>query len=56
MAGNYWASTQRMYWQFTREALSEIRDALEEEDRSLIQQFALPERRLLSIFFKERAF
>jgi len=56
MAANYWASTQRMHWQFTREALSEIRESLEEDDRSLVQQYALPERRLLSIFFKDRVF
>ena len=56
MAANYWASTQRLYWQFTREDLAEIRESLEEEDNSLVQQYALPERRLLSIFFKERVF
>lgn len=54
MAANYWASTQRMYWQFTREELAETRESLEENDRTLVQQYALPERRLLSIFFKER--
>lgn len=54
MAANYWESTQRRYWQFTRESLSEIRHALEDEDRNLVQQYPLPERRLYSIFFNQR--
>lgn len=54
MAANYWASTQRRHWQFSRESLAEIRQQLEEEDRSLVQQYPLPDRRLLSKFFLER--
>jgi cyclin C len=54
MAANYWVSTQRNYWQFTRESLAEARDLNEEEDRSLVQQYALPDWRLLSVFFNQR--
>ncbi len=54
MAANYWASTQRRHWQFSRENLAEIRQQLEDEDRSLVQQYPLPDRRLLSKFFLER--
>lgn len=54
MAANYWASTQFRYWQFSREDLSDIRQQLEEEDRNLVQQYPLPDRRLLSIFFNQR--
>lgn len=54
MAANYWESTQRRYWQFTKETLSDIRQALEDEDRNLVQQYPLPERRLYSIFFNQR--
>ena len=54
MAANYWASTQRRHWQFTKEKLAESRSAQEDIERGLIQQYPLPERRLLSIFFKER--
>ena len=54
MAANYWASTQRHHWQFSREALTEIRQQLEDEDRNLVQQYPLPDRRLLSKFFSER--
>ena len=54
MAANYWESTQRRHWQYTRETLSDIRQALEDEDRTLVQQYPLPERRLYSIFFNQR--
>lgn len=54
MAANYWASTQRHHWQFSREALAEIRQKLENENASLVQQYSLPDRRLLSIFFNQR--
>ncbi len=56
MAANYWASTQRRHWQFSRENLTNIRQQLEDEDRSLVQQYPLPDRRLLSKFFNERMF
>ncbi len=54
MAANYWASTQRRHWQFSRETLAEIRQKLEDDDRALVQQYPLPDRRLLSHFFRER--
>ena len=53
MAANYWTSTQRRYWQFSKQELGEIRSKVE-EDRALVQQYPLPERRLLSIYFKDR--
>ena len=54
MAANYWASTQRRHWQFSREALMQIRQRLEDEDAGLVQQYPLPDRRLLSIYFNQR--
>ena len=54
MAANYWASTQRRHWQFSRETLAEIRQKLEEDDRALVQQYPLPDRRLLSQFLNQR--
>ncbi|MCJ1465869.1 RNA polymerase II holoenzyme cyclin-like subunit [Pseudocyphellaria aurata] len=54
MAANYWASTQRRHWQFSREALLDIRQRLEDEDRNLVQQYPLPDRRHLSFFFNGR--
>ncbi|KAL8707576.1 MAG: hypothetical protein Q9220_007417 [cf. Caloplaca sp. 1 TL-2023] len=51
MAANYWASTQRLYWQYTRAELQDIRADLDNEDPSITQQYPLPDIRLLSIFF-----
>lgn len=55
MAANYWTSTQRHHWQFSKELLSEIRNKTEDEERILVQQYPLPDRRLYSIFFNQRA-
>jgi cyclin C len=32
MAANYWDSTQRKHWQFTKEQLASMRQRLEDED------------------------
>lgn len=56
MAANYWASTQRRHWQFSRETLADIRQKLEDDDRALVQQYPLPDRRLLSQFFSQRTY
>ena len=54
MAANYWASTQRLYWHFTKSELNDMRQELENEDVTLMQQYPLPDRRLLSIFFNQQ--
>ncbi|KAI9862141.1 MAG: RNA polymerase II holoenzyme cyclin-like subunit [Trichoglossum hirsutum] len=54
MAANYWASTQRLYWQFSKQKLAETRRRVEDEDRALVQQYPLPERRFLSIYFNQQ--
>lgn len=54
MAANYWASTQRLHWHFTRSELQDIRRKLETEDLASHQQYSLPDRRLLSIFFNQQ--
>ncbi|KAJ9193420.1 hypothetical protein DTO166G4_8690 [Paecilomyces variotii] len=54
MAANYWASTQRRHWLFSRERLSEIRENLKEKDKLAHQQFPLPDLRLLSIYFNQQ--
>jgi cyclin C len=54
MAANYWDSTQRKYWTFTKQQLAQERRKNEEVDRALVQQFPLPDRRLLSIHFNHR--
>lgn len=54
MAANYWESTQRKHWQFTRQQLEEARQKLEDEDPALIQTYPLPEIRHLSIYYNQR--
>ncbi|KAH7021216.1 cyclin-C [Microdochium trichocladiopsis] len=54
MAANYWESTQRRYWQFTKDELAQLRENLEEEEQSLVQMFPLPQWRHLSIYFNQQ--
>lgn len=54
MAANYWASTQRKHWLFTRERLAEIRESFKEKDKASHTQFPLPDQRLLNIYFNQR--
>lgn len=54
MAASYWDSTQRKFWTFTRQQLALERKKLEEADRNLVNQYPLPDRRLLSIYFYHR--
>ncbi|KAF3765520.1 hypothetical protein M406DRAFT_88389 [Cryphonectria parasitica EP155] len=54
MAANYWESTQRKHWQFTKEQLASIRQKLEDEDPALVQSFGLPQLRHLNIFFNQQ--
>ena len=51
MAANYWESTQRRYWEFTKEQLADVRQRKQDEERSLVQLYPLPEWRHLFIFF-----
>jgi cyclin C len=54
MAANYWESTQRRHWQFTREQLEDLRKELEEDDQHLVHMYPLPPLRHLSIYFNQR--
>lgn len=54
MAANYWESTQRRHWQFSKDELSQLREKLEESEQSLVQMFPLPQLRHLSIYFNQR--
>lgn len=54
MAANYWESTQRRSWQFSKDELAQMREKLEESEQSLVQLFPLPQRRHLSIYFNQR--
>jgi cyclin C len=54
MAANYWASTQRRHWLFTKERLADIRESFKERDKAAHSQFPLPDQRLLNIYFSQR--
>lgn len=54
MAANYWESTQRKHWQFTKDELANVRQRLEDDDPGLVQMFPLPQLRHLNIYFNQR--
>jgi cyclin-C len=54
MAANWWVSTQRKHWLFTKEKLADIRASLDAVDAKSVAQFPLPEKRLLNIYFNTR--
>lgn len=54
MAANYWESTQRRFWQFTKEQLAGMRQKLADDEQGLIQMFPLPQQRHLNIYFNQR--
>ncbi|OAA57944.1 c-type cyclin [Niveomyces insectorum RCEF 264] len=51
MAANYWTSTQLRFWVFSKEALAGMRQRKQDEERSLVQMYPLPECRHLNLFF-----
>ena len=54
MAANYWESTQRKFWTFSKQQLAVERKRIEESERNLVNMYPLPDRRLLSIYFYHR--
>jgi len=54
MASNYWESTQRRFWTFTKQQLALERKKMEEVERNLVSLYPLPDRRHLSIYFYHR--
>ncbi|KAM0335595.1 hypothetical protein ACHAQA_000643 [Verticillium albo-atrum] len=54
MAANFWDSTQRRYWQFTKDGLATMRQKLEDENAELVQLFPLPQVRHLNIYFNQQ--
>ncbi|KAI5457300.1 cyclin-like protein [Mariannaea sp. PMI_226] len=54
MSANYWESTQRRHWQFTKEQLATMRQKLEEENADLVRMFPLPQQRHLNIYFNQQ--
>lgn len=56
MAANYWESTQRRFWQFSKKELADLREKLEVEEETLVKAFPLPVLRHLSIYFNQREY
>ncbi|AEO71303.1 uncharacterized protein THITE_2123506 [Thermothielavioides terrestris NRRL 8126] len=54
MAANYWESTQRKHWQFTKDELAALRQRLDDEDPGLVHMFPLPQLRHLNIYFNQQ--
>lgn len=54
MAANYWESTQRRFWQFSKEELAQMREKLQNDEQTLIRMFPLPQWRHLSIYINQR--
>lgn len=56
MASNYWESTQRKFWTFTKQQLAFERKRLEESERNLVNLYPLPDLRHLSVYFRSRKY
>ncbi|PTB41265.1 RNA polymerase II holoenzyme cyclin-like subunit [Trichoderma asperellum] len=54
MSANYWESTQKRYWLFTKDELASMRQKLEEENTELVRMFPLPQPRHLAIYFNQQ--
>jgi hypothetical protein len=54
MAANYWDSTQRTYWTFTKDQLDDIRNQQQKDNQELHNKYPLPEPRLMNIYIQQR--
>ncbi|KAM3529281.1 hypothetical protein NHJ13051_001942 [Beauveria bassiana] len=54
MSANYWDSTQRRYWLFTKDQLNTMRSKLEQDNIDLVRMFPLSQPRHLAIFFNQQ--
>lgn len=54
MAANFWESTHRRNWLFSKEELAAMRQRLEDEDPKTVQAFPLPSPRHLNIYFNQQ--
>ncbi|KAL8296751.1 hypothetical protein RB597_006055 [Gaeumannomyces tritici] len=54
MAANFWDSTQRKNWLFTKEQLVTKRQALLDDEPTLVQMYSLPEWRHMNIYFNQQ--
>jgi cyclin C len=56
MSANYWESTQRQHWLFTKDQLASMRQKLDDDSAEWVRSYPLPEQRHLAIFFNQREF
>ncbi|KAH6605019.1 rna polymerase ii holoenzyme cyclin-like subunit [Trichoderma cornu-damae] len=54
MSANYWESTQRRHWLFTKDELASMRQKLEDDNAELVRMFPLPQPRHMAIYFNQR--
>ncbi|EFY92240.1 RNA polymerase II holoenzyme cyclin-like subunit [Metarhizium acridum] len=54
MSANYWDSTQRRHWLFTKDQLSTMRQKLDDDNADLVRMFPLPQPRHLAIYFNQQ--
>ncbi|KAJ9652974.1 RNA polymerase II holoenzyme cyclin-like subunit [Neophaeococcomyces mojaviensis] len=54
MAANYWTSTQKQNWLFEPHEIEALRQEVQKQHTKVVEQFPLPDRRLIFIFIKER--
>lgn len=54
MSANFWNSTQRRFWQFSKDELAAVRKKLEADNSEIVQMFPLPQTRHLFIYFNQQ--
>ena len=54
MAANYWISSQKQNWLFEPYEITDLRGEIEKQHAKVVEQYPLPDRRLVFIFIKDR--
>lgn len=54
MAANYWTSTQKQNWLFEAVEIDDLREEVDRQNRKIIEQYPLPDRRHIFIFIRDR--
>jgi len=54
MAANYWDSSQARYWTFTKDELADIRQQMQDGNKSIYIKYELPEKRHMNIYLQQQ--
>ncbi|KAG5928477.1 RNA polymerase II holoenzyme cyclin-like subunit [Claviceps sorghi] len=54
MSANYWESTQRRHWLFSKDELASMRQKLDDDNIEFVRMFPLPQPRHLAIYFNQQ--